>query len=136
MTPFDLSKLPVGERFDPQDDVQVFPGIVKVANGPPGFGEADEYTYDVYVNMPDNPSIVPGLSPVMERWSGNVVPIKVDTVVMVGAVRGHLQLMARELPHLVDCGGSPVNSELALLATLQSLTKNGRDALKSILEKL
>lgn len=86
--------------------VGVIAAVVFLPGGtPPLFAPASQWAYDVWVNFPDGQRKVLALKPVMDRWTDahNVVPIRVDTVVLVGSVNGHLQLMARELPHTVGC---------------------------------
>ena len=124
---------PPGELYDPSD-MQFFTGMVREIDGPAGFGAAADYSYATHINFPDNPSVVEGIAPVCQRWAGNVVPIEVGTPVIVASVRGHLQMMWREIPHIVDCGGSPVNSELALIATVQAMSAAGRSKLRRLLE--
>lgn len=90
--------------------VECFVGIVDAVvylpgGAPPPYAKASLWAYDVWVNFADGQRKVLAIKPVMERWDEayNVVPIRVNTVVLVGSVNGNLQLMARELPHSVGC---------------------------------
>jgi hypothetical protein len=87
--------------------IGVIVGAIYLGGGgpPPTFGPANLWAYSVGVNFPDGYRVVHGLKPVMDRWpiTQNVVPIANNTMVMVGSINGVLQLMARELPHLVEC---------------------------------
>lgn len=87
--------------------IGVIVGSIYLGGGgpPPAFAPATLWAYSVGVNFPDGYRVVHGLKPVMDRWptTQNVVPIANNTMVMVGSINGVLQLMARELPHIVGC---------------------------------
>lgn len=85
-------------------ELEVFHGVVRGHAGTsPGL--AKDITYKILINFPDGSREVAGIEPAIDRWPEpmKVVAIKPGTAVMVASVKGKLQLMARELPHIVPC---------------------------------
>lgn len=95
-------------------EVAIYPGIVNAVhyNGqlpPPAYAASSKWSYDIWVNLPNGPQLCPRMVPVEERYPDavNVIPLQVNRVVAVGVVKGQLQLMASEKPHIVPCGSNP-----------------------------
>lgn len=125
-----------------QPPIEMFVGLVTaVATGPTGFGAASLYSYDVFVNFPvdqrsgSGPRICPGLKPAMQRWddSINVIPLEINSVVHVASIAGELQLLARELPHTVPCGGQASAKSMETLASVLAMTREQKAMLRQAL---
>ena len=100
--------------------------VVEQTTGDP-IGNAAAMSYTLRVQFPWGPERVEGVRPVIERWTDiNVRAIAPNTVVPVGIIDGHLQLIGRELPDRQPC------PDRARVATLRS--KEVLDAIRHMSE--
>jgi hypothetical protein len=88
----------------PTTTFEIFPALVDGRTSGDAIDWAANLSYDVTINFPDGRRQVRGLRPAKERWAlTKVRAIQPNTAVFVASVHGQLQLMDRELPHVVPC---------------------------------
>jgi hypothetical protein len=93
-------------RYQTIDDGAYLGVVVALSHGVTP-GPASAMRYRININLPGGPQVLDGIAPAIERWPDevHVNALKPGTAVWIAAIGGHLQLMARELPATITCGG-------------------------------